>query len=728
MNMHNKENILHIKAIFVTIVLLVTTCSVLVGAESTNATNDIIKTYSFDMPQINKRMINDKVYDQIMLTGCSGVGDPGEPNLPAYGANLLLFQGTEITDIKVTTGKRVFLGSGFNVEPIGAPVKLSEISAHSVPIQNEDVYRSEHPFPGTLFKKVGAYNFRGYEILVLLLSPVQYIPGTGEIYYFEDMTVVVQTAGNQQISPLFRNLNQDELEVMKKVDNPLAVHSYAETTPALLSENYDLLILTTDELKENFEPLKDAHNGEGIATEIKTLSDVSIFPGSVTSEDIRDFIREEYTNSGIEYVLIGGDDDVIPAKSLWVSAWTGGDTTFMPSDLYYACLDGTYNYDDDNMWGEPDDGEDGNDVDLIAEVYLGRACVGSTTEVDNFVEKTISYINSGGYSDGNVLMVGEYLWEDPDTWGGDYMDEMIDGSSVHYTTVGISSSEYAIDTLYDRDYPGNDWPKSEIMNRINDGARIINHLGHSSYTYNMRMVNDDVSSLSNPEPCFIYSQGCMAGGFDNGDCIAEAFTVKTDSAAFAVIMNARYGWGVVGGTDGASQRFHRQFWDAVFGEEIPEIGKANHDSKEDNLNHINGGCMRWCYYETNLLGDPTLAFYEDDNTAPTKPVVSSGARFGRTGIDYFFKATASADPDGDEIYYKWDFGDGTFSEWLGPFEPDEDIRSSNHNFTKSGIYKIRIKARDEHRDESEWSDPMSMIMWKFPLLMFLYELIEGIFN
>jgi len=192
--------------------------------------------------------------------------------------------------------------------------------------------------------------------------------------------------------------------------------------------------------------------------------------------------------------------------------------------------------------------------------------------------KTISYINSGGYSDGNVLMVGEFLWDDPDTWGGDYMDEMINGSNAHYTTVGIPSSEYTIDTLYDRDWPGHNWPKSEIISRINTGARIINHLGHSGYSYNMKMGNSDVSFLSNSDPCFVYSQGCMAGGFDNDDCIAEYFTVKTDKAAFAVIMNARYGWGVKGSTDGPSQHFHRQFWDAILGESIPEIGKANHDS------------------------------------------------------------------------------------------------------------------------------------------------------
>jgi len=61
-------------------------------------------------------------------------------------------------------------------------------------------------------------------------------------------------------------------------------------------------------------------------------------------------------------------------------------------------------------------------------------------------------------------------------------------------------------------------------------------------------------------------------------------------------------------TDGPSQRFDRQFWDAPLGEGIFEIGRANQDSKEDNLWDINGGCIRWCYYELNLFGDPAQKF------------------------------------------------------------------------------------------------------------------------
>ena len=725
-----KKIILHFETLFVTTVLLMTAFSVLAVADNNNGYDQITKTYSFDAPRIQQVTINDANYDRIVMQNSPGNGNPGEYNLPAHGAYLLLNQGAEITDIEVVPGERVFLGSGFNVELVKEPVALSNIDSDSLNIHNELVDRSGDPYPDTLYTRIGTYSFRGYEILVLLLHPVQYIPESGTLYYFRDMTVSIKTVENNQRNLLFRNLEKDEIEATKKVDNPLAIHSYTENTAhPLSSDTYDLLILTTDELKDSFEPLKDAHDATGIATEIKTLRDVSLFPGFVTPKDIRDFIRDEYRKSGIEYVLIGGDDDIVPAQELWVQAWNNGDTTFMPSDLYYACLDGPYNYDDDDRWGEPNDGKNGQDVDLIAEVYVGRACVGNDAEVNNFVDKTIAYMDTGGYSNGNTLMVGEHLWSGPDTWGGDYMDELIDGSSANmYTTVGISSSDYTIDTLYDRDWPGNDWPKSQIISRINNGARIINHLGHASYGYNMKMVNDDISSLTNNDPCFIYSQGCMSGGFDNGDCIAEYFTVKTDNAAFAVIMNARYGWGVVGSTDGPSQRFHRQFWDAVFGENIPEIGKANQDSKEDILSHLYYSCMRWCYYQLNLFGDPTLAFYNNENNPPNKPARPTGAKKGTVGEEYNF-STSTSDQDGDMIYYKWDWGDGTFSDWLGPFNSGEEA-SVTHQWSRLGIYNVKVKARDEHRDESDWSDPLYIRMPVYQnilLLNLVFEFLEKYF-
>ena len=701
----NKKFIFYFEIFFVTILLVTMTFSSFVSADNKDnydCEQQITRKYSFDLPYISQVVIDDNIYNKIIMPNSSGIGNPGEPNLPVHGVRLLLPPELKVKEISVIPSEKIYLASDSIVEPVGKPAKLSDIGSFSNSIRNESIYSSNYPFPGKLFSEIGTYSFRGHDIFVMMLYPVQYIPNTGKLYYFKEMTISIKTVEKNQINPLFRNTKNDGIELSKKIDNPLSISSYTKKLINSFSPNdYDLLILTIDEFKEDFEPLKDSHNAEGIKTEIKTLRDISFFPGSVTPEDIREFIKNEYINCGIEYVLLGGDADIIPAKNLYYGTYNGGNF-YGPSDLYYSCLDGTFNFDGDERWGESTDGENGGDVDLVAEIYIGRACVGNATEIEHFVDKTKRYIEFGGQFNETSLMVGEKLFSDPVTWGGDYLDEIINESSVNmYTTTGFPLGKYTIDTLYDRDWPDQDWAKSEIIDKINSGAHIINHIGHSSYGYTMKMDNDDIFSLANNEPFFVYSQGCNAGGFDNEDCLAEYLNVKTEYGAFAGIWNARYGWASMGSTNGASQRFQREFWDAVFGEGITEIGKANQDSKEDILYQINYPYIRWCYYQLNLLGDPTLSFYSNENNPPTKPARPSGVRIGRTGREYNLKTTSS-DEDGDMIYYRWDFGDGTFSDWLGPFESGETANVS-HSWSKLGKYQIKVKTRDEHRAESEWS-------------------------
>ena len=109
-------------------------------------------------------------------------------------------------------------------------------------------------------------------------------------------------------------------------------------------------------------------------------------------------------------------------------------------------------------------------------------------------------------------------------------------------------------------------------------------------------------------------QGCYSGAFDNRstsassyeteDSILEHF-ISADGGAFGFIGNSRYGWYYVGSTNGSSQRYNREFWDAVIYEGILNIGKALADAKEDSIGVINvSGPNRWCYFTTNLLGDP----------------------------------------------------------------------------------------------------------------------------
>jgi len=475
-----------------------------------------------------------------------------------------------------------------------------------------------------------------------------------------------------------------------------------------------------------------------------------------------------------DYYSYSTTHEGIPSRSLYV------DGEFMPSDLYYACLDGSFNSDGDTKYGEPTDGLEGADVDLYADVYVGRMPVDDEIDLSNFINKTLTYDNyplNEMYLE-DVLLAGEYLeFHGPSDWGGNHMDELVDTCINHgYTTNGITSDDHSIYELYDRhgimkelvydiselighstalisfelwgdgvygSYDGiqkagvyiddveiradgspifsddmeagssswshygsadewevgtptnvpetygglpssgsncwatdlddtyngtgfhylttnpfsvspsvstltlhfktwfcteyrtgnpdyfviyskngssalnmvdywygcNGWNKQELIDNINNDVHMIHHLGHSGDAYTLKMGIGDVQSLTNDKPFFAYSQGCWPGAFDNVngyDCIAETF-VNAEQGAFAVIMNARSGYGAWNSTDGKSQRYHREFVDAIYGEDMPELGRANHDSKHDNIYRIDESVMRWVCYETNLFGDPSLS-------------------------------------------------------------------------------------------------------------------------
>jgi len=680
--------------------------------------------YSFMAPRLETIVVDDVIYDKIIMDGAINYGRSGEPCLPVKGATVLLPPNTKLGDIMVTTGEKKVLGEGFNIIPAGSPCPIEAEKRGVIP-QLKGTFLEE-PFPGTLFTEVATYFFRGYGILILQLHPVHYVPATGEVYYYKDLTVSIKTMETSGSNPLFRGVYKDEREVIKKVDNPSVAITYRKLKDSYsLYENYDLLILTDENFTRRFRPLKIHHETNGIKTLIKSVSE---FGDPESPMDIRNYIKDAYLQYGIDYVLLGGDDDIVPAPQLWVSGYDEDKTTeyhetMMPSDLFYGCLDGPYNYDGDERWGEPHDGENGTDVDLMAEVYVGRACVGNGEEASNFITKTIGYMNiqTNDYLK-NILMTAEEL--DSVTYGAEYMDELIDQSNHSgYKTGGIPSEKFNVTKLYDRDWPGGNWPNTELINHINNGVHIINHLGHSNYQYALKMGPEDIDSFTNEKYCFIYSQGCNAGGFDMGDCMAEDLTVKSEYGAFAVIMNARYGFYWYNSTDGDNQHYMREFWDAVFSENIPSISKANQDSKEDNLYLIDGSMMRWCYYQLNLFGDPVVALRVSN--PPNVPLSPMGENKIEAGTLYVY-STSTEDIDGDTVYYMWDWGDQSLSSWMGPYPSGVSINAS-HKWETKGIYDVRVKAKDGNGMESDWSNPLIVDVPKTPLGN-LHWIIEKIFE
>jgi hypothetical protein len=99
---------------------------------------------------------------------------------------------------------------------------------------------------------------------------------------------------------------------------------------------------------------------------------------------------------------------------------------------------------------------------------------------------------------------------------------------------------------------------------------------------------------------------------------------------------------------------------------------------------------------------PMWEFTTAGNQPPYPPSIISGPAFGGPGIDHSFSAITS-DPEGDDVYYMWDWGDGNFSGWLGPFDITNPVVTS-YSWNESGVYEIKVKAKDIHDEEGDWSE------------------------
>lgn len=98
----------------------------------------------------------------------------------------------------------------------------------------------------------------------------------------------------------------------------------------------------------------------------------------------------------------------------------------------------------------------------------------------------------------------------------------------------------------------------------------------------------------------------------------------------------------------------------------------------------------------------------EPNTPPEQPQRPSGETSGKAGTIYTY-STVTTDVDGDQVYYLWDWGDGNFSEWLGPSTSGTTVTAQKSWGTK-GTYSVRVKAKDVYGNESNWSEPLSVTM------------------
>ncbi len=552
--------------------------------------------FNFKNPTLN---VAGNGYLDISLEGGFIVGSPGSPALPVYPVKILVPYGYLLDGCNVSFGSKILVAKNVKVNYIPYPIPTVKNFPAQDKGPNKKIYLSSKPFPYVKYNYVRDGFLKGYKISLINLCPFEYVPSEGKLYFYKKAILRVSfkkdlAKKNEESYKFLRDSSFDRNEVALLVKNSEDINTYKLLSKKADSD-WEYLIITNSSMQSAFQTLADHKASKyGLTTHIELISNIlSSYSGADDAEKLRNFIIYAYQNHGTKWVVLGGDSEVIPYRGCYghVATDPPTDDNDIPTDFYFAALDGNWNANGNDVYGEPDD-----DVDLFAEVNVGRISASNETEANNQINKIINYEN---WSDApfNALLVGEKL--DDYTWGGnnkDYVYEMMAG--IPY------------DTLYDRD---GTWSASDLINNYfnSDNLNIVNHLGHANDTYDMKLYESDVDNITNNNPFFIYSQGCYPGNFTANDvCFAEKFTVGTSHAGFAVIMNSRYGWYARNSVYGTSNVFDREFMKAVFEEFHRNIGEALNESRNALANFVTmDGSYRWVFYELTLFGCPQTPFH-----------------------------------------------------------------------------------------------------------------------
>jgi hypothetical protein len=591
------------------------------SVQITTLSDSILINLAFPSPVVSKI----SHYDAVRMLDFPVYGAPGEPVLPVKTIKVLIPQNKAVKDIVVTNFGKKTLEGKFDLE-CGRTLRPISCDTAVVDAPKQRIYGSANPFPDVLVSAVSEQYLRGYKILPLTVYPVQYVPKIGEIFYFETMLITISLEETSDFSPPLRKVSQDQELIAKIVDNPNDVETsvnmmpYSQPTSVNISNSYDYVIITSNALQSSFQPLVDWKTLKGLNATIVLVEHImndsdydcdGLYGDGCgsrfndTAAHIRNFIKDAYSNWGTEYVLLGGDDEIVPARGVY--AFVGEDVDRnIPCDMYYGALDGSWDNDNDTIFGEgvfeegPENATAGEEADFFAEVYIGRATVETAEEAANFVNKTLSYEqNPDAPYLNKALMIGEEL--DDETVGGNGKDLVTDIIPQYTTT-----------RLYDRD---GTFSASAVVSNLNGGTHIVNHDGHSNAQFVMGLGTSSVDSLTNTEYFMAYSLGCYSAAFDqggvSGESIAEHF-IFNSNGAFAFIGNSRYGWYFPGMTAGPGEVFDRSFF-STLNSGTRNLGKALQVSKE---NQYSGNVHRWTYFNLNLLGDPETEIVTD-LTVPT---------------------------------------------------------------------------------------------------------------
>ncbi len=533
----------------------------------------------------------------VYIPGGASPFENGDPALPGIGYSMVIPQGTALENVEVQVLSTVELPGVHRILPV-----LSLPIGEPIPpvIPRSSSYNGLS-FPSSMVHNIHTGNKTGYRIASFTFVPFVWNPGTGALSVVTEARLTPVTATD----PLARSLTLTDAQIRtaargleNMVQNPEMLRHYAPASRGGF-DGPPWVVIADEAHQETLQPLVDLRNTTHGSQFVSTQWVYDNYDGRDTQEQIRNYLKDAYENQGLIYALIVGDfGETTRVSQLNI----GGNVMNAVADLYYSDLDGDWDSDGDNIFGELNDG-----LDYYSDIYTGRYSTDVPSRLATMVNRTVAYETTAPSGDwrNTALLAGAGLFFQPgqyEYWGS-FVCDSID--------LRIPDS-WTVHKLYE-DYASH--PNNQI-DLINEGVAYCSPNGHgfqSGIYWYFNPPTDMVSAANytdltnNDMPTVFHSIACLAGNIQNIASIAERLMFWPSGGAVAVMFNSENGWGSPPNM-GASEWLELYFAIVLFEQEQYEVGVAHALSKDQFKANISIGMQNWVLQENNLLGDPALRF------------------------------------------------------------------------------------------------------------------------
>jgi hypothetical protein len=585
----------------------------------------IIETVTFSQQDLLIYRVNNQ--DVVEVIGYPVLLRPGAPRMPRVIQKLVIPAGAMLTDVRVVAEDWQDIPGTYNVVPAQPDVPLPMPGRTFEPQlypPDPEIYSWNRPYPEYTIRTGGTGNMNGYRIAHVEMFPVRYIPSQQRLQLATSVTYEIEYEENRVANDIATDRQRDVFgnTVRRIVKNPQDVVRFAPQVQKSMGSrslppgDFEYVVISAPPVDTVFERFAAWKTKKGMRATVVNVSWISSnYTGYDLQEKIRNFIIDAKDTWGTIYFLLGGSGDyrtsgqnIVPTRKARYTYAGGPDGDSLPSDLYYGDLDGNWDLNGNHVYGEIAD-----DVDMYADVYVGRASVYNVAMAQNFVSKVLTYEKNPPISYlKKMLLPTAILWSS-------YEERPMQDSIARMTPV-----DWVDGKLYERN---GTLSRQWMIDSMNVGYGMGHWVGHGDengiYMGTPYLTSSDAQNLVNGDRQGIANSiACMTGGWDlvpGGDCFAEHLVNRVGGGLVAAIMNSRYGYGAyvtgVGYVPGPSERIDTSFYYNVLLADMFHIGEAHSVAKDAWVYYADSGYQydmtRWCIYELNLIGDPEMPLWTD---------------------------------------------------------------------------------------------------------------------